>query len=1173
MPTLRDVQLRQRARFAQKQDALPYIRAVITDSVGNQSGSGSIWYNRDERRVWYMALGSNQPAICRCVRIEPSIGLGVIIGNIPGTPEKEVLSDDPFLRASNITGTSYVSPGPGDFEPGGRLQLWVYPKIIVPLATYPAGGMLVNTVAGDYPYNGARVTFPGATGTDLTASIPGTPGEHRLVGLYLDAANTLQTVDGTAVSTALVPPEPTWPDGAFRLCVILLTNGDTTISFDNLTDRRMVWWDIASSSPSAWPRPDKVNIGTTEYDTLALAIAAAASGDLIKVGEGTFIGEVTIPDGVDLIGSGVDITFIVDNGSSPANTLTFAGNNSAANFTIRNDTDVAGQINAGTNVFENIKEAAGGLNISGGTNTFKNCHIDGFSPDNAAATCNVYSGFINSTTIFGGTVTFYGSVTNQVTGTLADGSWYYNTDGNKVEIGQNLAGYRTQATANGPITTIATIPSDDITMPVVGTPTLDTLTDDFTTRGSSGVADGTLTYITVGSTSVKISVAAGEGYIRTSNDQQAPLVFCEWPASPDLYTFSAPAAGQETAIFVGISYNAGTPIAITSTDFTEFNGFDKFWLGRVSYDGTTMRILNSYAHAEDIANGTRIWMRRLFPFRREEAPEGTGGLELSSSLRALAMTTGAAWHGYNRYNISAIASGTAFDTHYKRAGGGFNTTIGVTSWPNTQYDDGSGTLQNLTNNRYGTLWVYLDFSDGSLDVVYGAVNAVLVSTAQADTVPTTPAHLTYHGKLIGRIIFQKSAASATLVESAWTNPFASSAVGDHTLLSNLNSASYYHLTNAEYTDLTDAGVTTLHAHSKLVAPGGSPDPALSADATGNVTGVGWGAANAWAFIVKNTSGATANAGDVGYIDSAGEYKTTTTANLNAAWCVVVSGGANNADVYVTRRGRVNVNYAGSAPSAGNYLVTSTSAGLAAAQVMAIPEIFAVCLAAGSGGTVKTLLLTGRDSKTFTSVNEILRLPATTGTIFSSTINGTPGATLVYNAPTGNEDSIATYSASELMKLVLWNTSKTPDEYALIQSTNVGTNTITPTATITGWNNGELIQVNSPNVTGTPIVGKVFYELQALDTSTIPALAVALKIAIAIVDSGAAAIQMVLHPFVAGALSTSKLQTFTTQAATVASRGYAEIELRERRICIASDASGAGTATIVLRLLGYIEAVP
>jgi hypothetical protein len=69
---------------------------------------------------------------------------------------------------------------------------------------------------------------------------------------------------------------------------------------------------------------------------------------------------------------------------------------------------------------------------------------------------------------------------------------------------------------------------------------------------------------------------------------------------------------------------------------------------------------------------------------------------------------------------------------------------------------------------------------------------------------------------------------------------------DHAQLNNLNSANYTHLTAVNHTDLTDGGDTALHyhsaagathTHSKLVASDGAPDPAISTDASGNVTAV------------------------------------------------------------------------------------------------------------------------------------------------------------------------------------------------------------------------------------------------------------------------------------------------------------------------------------------------
>ena len=346
------------------------------------------------------------------------------------------------------------------------------------------------------------------------------------------------------------------------------------------------------------------------------------------------------------------------------------------------------------------------------------------------------------------------------------------------------------------------IASSYINLPVDGgSPTLDTLTEDFTTRGSSGVSDGTITYVTVGTAANKVSVAAGQGYIRTTNDQQGDLKMMSWSAAADLATLAAPAAGLETTIFVGIEYSGGSTTAVTKTAITDFNWYTNFPLARVAYDGTTLHIINAYAHSEDTANHTRQYLRKVFGFNRENAPEGTGGFELGVTLRELSMTGGNLWLEFNKYVAGAVTLGTAFDLSYKQAGGGFVTGSG-TNFPNTQYDNGSGTLQDLTANRYGTLWVYYCISEGNLHIMYGAVNTTSVAAAQADTAPTTPDHLAYGGKLIGRIIFQKSGATATLVESAWTNVFNASAVGDHNLLTSLQGGTageYYHLTSAQNT--------------------------------------------------------------------------------------------------------------------------------------------------------------------------------------------------------------------------------------------------------------------------------------------------------------------------------------------------------------------------------------
>jgi len=368
----------------------------------------------------------------------------------------------------------------------------------------------------------------------------------------------------------------------------------------------------------------------------------------------------------------------------------------------------------------------------------------------------------------------------------------------------------------------------DINMPVVGSPAGgSTLKRDFNTRGSSGVIDGTQTYVTMASATT-IDVAAGEGYIRTTNDQQGDLVFITWAASLGI-TIPTPAAGQETTRFVGIEYNSGSPQVTVRTTFN-WNWYDDFPLARVSYDGVTLRTLNTYAHAEDTANLTRKYLRLNFPFNREEAPEGSGGLVLGETgTRNLTMTAGNLWHGFNKYELSMqdTSASDAFDTHYRRAGGGFNTTHTQTQWPNTQYDDGSGTLVTMTNNRYACLWVFVDAADNEMDIVYGRDQYVTVAQAEEEGIPSTPDHLTYHGRLIGRIIFQKSAATATAIESAWENVFSAASVNNHNQLSGLQggtSGEYYHLTAAEL-----AAVTALGSGVKVY------EPAMSGTFFSNVT--------------------------------------------------------------------------------------------------------------------------------------------------------------------------------------------------------------------------------------------------------------------------------------------------------------------------------------------------
>lgn len=361
MPEYRDIVLKRDNRLKEKQDKKQPIRAVITDSLGNASGSGDIWANRNTRKVWIRELATASVRQVVCYSITPAIGLGVMVGYKPWSNVQQVLeSDTDFLGITNATGTSYEAPSNEDFLPGGRLQLWIQSKLLVPLATYPnTTGLVVNVTSGYYPYNGERKFFAGLTNVDISASQPAA-GQYRFVGLYLDSSNTLQTINGTAGGTT-PPAEPTWPSGAFQLSVVRLYNPQTKINLlldtdanNDIFDRRMAWSEVFGSN--VWPRPGKINIGFDEYDTLAAAVAAAVANDVIRMGEGSFTCDnVTLPSDVSLEGSGQTNTTLTQ--TSDANCLTSSGgrvSNLAISMTINSANNRTALIPNNSAIVENV---------------------------------------------------------------------------------------------------------------------------------------------------------------------------------------------------------------------------------------------------------------------------------------------------------------------------------------------------------------------------------------------------------------------------------------------------------------------------------------------------------------------------------------------------------------------------------------------------------------------------------------------------------------------------------------------------------------------------------------------------------------------------------------------------------------------------------------------------
>lgn len=240
MATLRDFKIKQQQQLATKKDAVPVFRAVLCDSTGLTTGTGSVWADESKRLVWYRPIGVTYAAQVRCIRLEPLLGMGVLVGVPDGSNEQEVLSDDPFLR-ENLNGMRPMTVNGRDFEPGGRYQMWLYSKAFVPLVTYPGAGLSVTMVEGDYEdYQGVRQSFAGAVNHDISGAQPAGPNEHCLVGIYISSGGVIGSVAGGTVATSATAPEPTWPAGSVPLSVVDLDDTQTTINFANdISDRRL----------------------------------------------------------------------------------------------------------------------------------------------------------------------------------------------------------------------------------------------------------------------------------------------------------------------------------------------------------------------------------------------------------------------------------------------------------------------------------------------------------------------------------------------------------------------------------------------------------------------------------------------------------------------------------------------------------------------------------------------------------------------------------------------------------------------------------------------------------------------------------------------------------------------------------------------------------------------
>lgn len=329
---------------------------------------------------------------------------------------------------------------------------------------------------------------------------------------------------------------------------------------------------------------------------------------------------------------------------------------------------------------------------------------------------------------------------------------------------------------------------ESLQLATLGTSTYTTLQDAVDTAHSTGVigahtitddGDGTIT------------VSAGQGLIRATDSSVDTLYMFDWPAE----------AGANVALtdndlnYIYVEYNAGVPqLVATVTPRTDRN--TNIFIGTVYRAGTTLHITQESAFVVNDHAALMVHRNQeLTPFAH-----ASGAAIGETGTRNISITAGTFWHGLIRYTTSAADTSVAdtFRYYYQDGVGGFTEVTAQTQIDNLQYDDGTGTLATLGNSRYGAHWIYMGV-DGDLYVVYGRGSYTLIDAEAAPIPANLPPHFEGHGRIIGKIIIQKSAAAFTLIESAFQTSFETGLPTDHVDLLNIGTNTHdqidTHITN------------------------------------------------------------------------------------------------------------------------------------------------------------------------------------------------------------------------------------------------------------------------------------------------------------------------------------------------------------------------------------------
>jgi len=302
--------------------------------------------------------------------------------------------------------------------------------------------------------------------------------------------------------------------------------------------------------------------------------------------------------------------------------------------------------------------------------------------------------------------------------------------------------------------------------------------------------------ISQGTNAGTFKVDALTALLRTTDSEIGALAYVTL-AEQDNQTITA----ADITYFIVLNYNGGNPTISLST--TNPYNVDKrnIPIGKVMKDSSDN--IHYISGGFSFQDGVKKLHQRASLLRVHELVSGS--VIAYSGTNNFTMTAGIAYAGINRITLNSYDSAvTQFIPLYRDGIGGWIEGTASNTIDYAHYDDGSGTLANISNNKYGCFWIYKHMDDNDVYVIYGR-DSYTLAEAEVAGEPSHPDHLINFGLLIGKIIVPQSGGSFADIQMVTDTFFIGTSVSNHNELGSLQGGivnEYYHLTNSEYTELS-----------------------------------------------------------------------------------------------------------------------------------------------------------------------------------------------------------------------------------------------------------------------------------------------------------------------------------------------------------------------------------